>query len=115
MEAAYSGIKLWALAVAAAGSDRPAEIRSAITRVRYEAPEGPLTIDAGTMHAERFARIGQVDKDLEFDVVWTSPKPIKPEPFPPSRSPDEWSRFMVELMQRFQDKQPPATPADEPR
>ena len=41
--------------------------------------------------------IGRIDEDLQFDIIWCSPKPIVPEPFPASRTPDEWRKFQDDL------------------
>lgn len=101
MAAAYAGVHLWALGVQAAGSDRVADIRRAMVRQRFQAPEGLVSIDPENQYAVRMARIGEVDKHLEFDVVWTSPKPIVPEPFPPTRTRAAWEEFIQSLRQRW--------------
>ncbi len=101
MAAAYAGMHLWALGVEAAKSDRPADIRRAMIRQRFEAPEGLVTIDPTTQRAVRMARIGQIGNDLEFDVVWMSPKPIAPVVFPPTRSRQKWEEFLAATRERF--------------
>jgi urea transport system substrate-binding protein len=100
MEAAYCGLHMWARAVEAAGSDRAADIRKAFVKQQYAAPEGLLTISSENRHAARMALIGQVDESLEFDVVWNSPKPIPPEPFPASRTKAEWEAWLKEVERR---------------
>ena len=101
MAAAYAGVHLWALGVNAAKSDRPADIRRSMVLQRFDAPEGPVSIDPTNQHAIRMARIGEVTKNLEFEVVWTSPKPIMPQPFPPTRSRQAWEQFTQSLRERW--------------
>jgi len=45
--------------------------------------------------------IGQINEDLQFDIVWTSPKPIAPDPYPLSRTEEEWKKFQQEWKQRW--------------
>lgn len=95
--AAYAGVRTWAKAVEASQSDRVADIREAMLHAEVEAPEGLVTLDAGNRHAHRLALIGQVNHELQYDIVWTSPKPLPPEPFPDTRTPDEWRVFKQRL------------------
>ena len=97
MQDAYVGVKLWAAAVTAAKSDIPAEIRRALRDQRLSAPEGPVRVDAATQHLVRSARIGQIQADGQFTVVWTSPTPIVPQPFPATRTTQEWRGFLTDL------------------
>ncbi len=110
MEAAYNGVRLWAEAVTAARSDKTPEIRRAFVAQRREAPEGLVTLSASNRHAARLALIGQVDESLEFDVVWNSPKPIPPEPFPSSRTRAQWEAWL----EQFESRKFPAESADDP-
>ncbi len=72
MAAAYAGMYLWARAVNASGSDHVADIREAMLSQSFEAPEGELMLDSENRHAWRGAIIGQVGKDLQYDIVWSS-------------------------------------------
>lgn len=111
--AAYAGVRLWAQAVEASQSDRVVDIRKAMLHVEVEAPEGLVTLDPRNGHAYRLALIGEVNRELQYDIVWTSPKPLVPEPFPETRSPDEWRKFKQGLYQRILGAQldPPASRA----
>jgi len=44
------------------------------------------------------ARIGA---DGHFDVVWTSDKPVRPEPYPTTRTREQWATFLAGLQQRW--------------
>lgn len=112
MVAAYSGVYLWARAVEQVQTDQVAEIRAEMVQQTFdESPEGPLSIDPDNHHACRMALIGQVNHDLQFDIVWTSPKPIAPEPFPPSRSREEWEAFQRGLFEQWGGNWRPDAPA----
>ncbi|MEI8017800.1 MAG: urea ABC transporter substrate-binding protein, partial [Schlesneria sp.] len=101
MVAAYNGMHLWALAVEASKSDRIEDIRKAIVQQQFDGPEGLVTIDPRTQNARRLALIGEVNRHLQFDVVWTSPRPLDPEPYPPSRTRAEWDEFVRSVRSRF--------------
>ena len=83
MAAAYAGVHLWALGVNAAGSDKPAEIRRAMVETTIQAHRGISHDRTGQPAPVRMSRVGQVNKDLEFEIVFVSPKPIAPVVFRP--------------------------------
>jgi urea transport system substrate-binding protein len=97
MEAAWVGVKLWAAAVNEARSDNPAEIRRAIRNQSLLAPEGEIHIDGATQHAFKTPRIGKISTDGQFEVVWTATRPEPPQPFPPSRTAEQWKAFLNDL------------------
>ena len=59
MATAYSGVRLWAQAVAEAGSDRPDAIRRALRHQKYDGPEGLIRIDPKNQYAVRKTLIGR--------------------------------------------------------
>jgi urea transport system substrate-binding protein len=97
MEAAYVGVKLWAAAVRQAGSDDPAKIRAAFGNQKIAAPEGEITIDPETHHAFKTPRIGRINAQGQFELVMNDPTPLRPVPFPPSRSRQAWEAFLKDL------------------
>jgi urea transport system substrate-binding protein len=97
MEAAYVGVKLWAKAVAEAGAITPRAIRNAMRNQRLHAPEGDVRIDAESQHTWKTPRIGQVRADGQFDLIWTASAPEAPEPYPPSRTAEDWRAFLHDL------------------
>lgn len=101
MEAAYVGVHLWAKAVQQAGTTAPAAVRAALSRQTFAAPGGPVTIDPATQHASKTVRIGRIKPDGQFEIVWTSAAPVRPEPFPPFRSKAEWEGFVADLFERW--------------
>lgn len=102
--AAYSGMRLWALAVQAAGSDEPQQICRVISSQKFQGPEGPVSIEPITQIARRKALIGKVTMHLEFEVVFTSPRPIDPEPYPSTRSRAAWIEFIRTTRELHQER-----------
>jgi urea transport system substrate-binding protein len=97
MEAAYFGVYLWAQAVEQAGSVDVTSVRQTITGQSFNAPEGVVSIDPETLHTWKVVRIGQIQADGQFAVVWTSNGPVRPVPYPIYRTQAEWDKFLVDL------------------
>jgi urea transport system substrate-binding protein len=97
MEAAYAGVHLWASAVAAAGTTDVDAVREALKRQSMAAPEGIVSIDPETLHTWKTVRVGKIQPDGQFEIVWSSQGPIRPLPYPAFRSKPEWSAFLNTL------------------
>ena len=97
MAAAYFGFKLWAQAVEEAQSDDPVAIRRAMLNQRISAAAGPLRIDATTQHTYQTPRIGKVQPDGQFEIVCMADTPLRPQPYPPSRSTSDWRAMLHDL------------------
>ena len=74
-----------------------AKIREGMLGQKIAAPEGLVTIDPATQYAFKTPRVGVVDADGQFEVVWQAVRPEAPQPFPPSRSHEEWAAFLENL------------------
>ena len=96
MEAAYVGVKLWAKAVEQAQSIKSDNVRRHIGQ-QYLAPQGSVHIDKKNQHLWKTARIGKILSNGQFEIVWQSPEPIRPDPYPIYRSKVSWHQFIVEL------------------
>jgi urea transport system substrate-binding protein len=94
IEAGYFGVHLWAQAVADAGVAEVGAIRKAIKRQSYDAPGGVVYVEPENQHTWKIVRIGKIRADGQFDVVWSSEKPIRPVPYPIYRSREEWTAFL---------------------
>ena len=81
MEAGYTAVHLWAMAVNKAQSTDLAAVRAAAAGLTYAAPEGTVTIDGATQHLYKTARIGVIGPDGLIREVSSSPQPIKPDPY----------------------------------
>lgn len=101
METAYFNVHLWAKAVKRVGSTQPKKVIEALKGLGLYAPEGPVYIDSENQHAWRMSRIGKINKNGEFSIIWQSRKPIKPEPYPPTRSKDVWNKFTENLYKEW--------------
>jgi urea transport system substrate-binding protein len=103
MEAAYCGVKLWAQAVEEAGTENTEAVQKAILDQSMAAPEGVVMIDPETRHTWRSVRVGRIRADGQFTIVWDSGRPIRPQPFPLSRTPGQWAEFLDHLYAHWRD------------
>jgi urea transport system substrate-binding protein len=101
MEAAYFGVHLWAKAVRQAETDEPPAIRKSIGGQSFDAPEGKVRIDEQTQHTSKYIRIGRITETGRFEVVYTSESPLRPAPYPGTRSPAMWESFLSDLHLRW--------------
>jgi urea transport system substrate-binding protein len=97
METAYVGVKLWAMAVTEAQSLDPKKIRKAMLTQHLKGPGGDVRIDSDTQHCYRTPRIAQIQADGQFKVIWTAPEPVRPEPYPNTRTAEAWRAFLHDL------------------
>ena len=81
MEAAYASLYLYKNIVEKAGSFDVDKVNAASGGVSFDAPEGKVTINGENHHIAKTALIGQINSDNQFDIVWSSDKPIEPDPF----------------------------------
>ncbi len=82
IEAGYFGVYLWAEAVKKAGSTDVDKVREAVRGVSFDAPEGMVAVDPVNNHTSKIVQIGQIKKDGQFEIVWSTGKPVTPDPFP---------------------------------
>lgn len=99
IEAGYFGVYLWAQAIQDAGTDDVNLIRQYIKDQSFQAPEGIVYIDAQNQHTWKTVRVGKIKADGQFEIVWNSDKPIRPVPYPISRSKANWEKFLNTLYQ----------------
>jgi len=97
METAYLGVILWARAVNDAQSLDPKKVRRAMLNQRLQGPGGEVRIDAETQYCFRTPRIAEIQTDGQFKVVWTGPEPLRPEPYPKTRTAEAWRAFLHDL------------------
>ncbi len=101
IESAYIGVYLWAQGVEDARSFDPTSVRKVIGRQSVDAPGGVVCIDPETQHAWKTARIGRLGSDGQVQVVWSSPGPIRPTPYPCFRSRAAWDDTVVGLQAKW--------------
>jgi len=83
MEPDWCLVHLWKQAVEKAGSFATEAVRQAFRdNLEFAGPGGPVRLDPKTQHTTKFCRIGRIRPDRQFDMVWESPDPIAPDPYP---------------------------------
>jgi urea transport system substrate-binding protein len=82
-EAGYFGVYLWKAMVEAAGSPEVEAVKEAAAsgEITFQAPGGLVTVDPENQHTYKTVRIGQVNAEGLIDEVYSSPEPVKPDPF----------------------------------
>ncbi len=95
--ASYNSVRLWAQAVEEAHSADVKFARDAMLHQSLDAPEGVISVDPATHHTWRPVYIARARADGQFDIVWTSQKPIRPVPYPMTRTRAEWDSYLDNL------------------
>lgn len=98
MESAYMGVYLWAKGVQKAGSFETDKVRAAMRGMAHYGPGGIACIDEHNNHTWRHVQLARVNSTGEFEIVWRSDKPIKPEPFPKGDS-VQWENRLQQMKQ----------------
>ena len=87
MEAAYIMVYLWKQAVEKAQTaDDLDKVRAAAIRQSFDAPGGKVTMQANH-HISKIVRIGEIQDDGQFKIVYATDKPVDPIP---------WNQFVAE-------------------
>jgi urea transport system substrate-binding protein len=100
-QTAYASTYFWARAVERAHSFAPSEVNPALLGLSFNAPEGIITIDPSTRHAWRSFNMGQIRTDGSIKIVWSADYPIRPVPYPRSRSVIQWDAFLADLFRQW--------------
>ena len=79
-EGAYTAVRLFAEAVALAGSDAPGAVRAALHGGVFATPHGPLRIDPRTNHAALPFHLGRINGSGGFDIIASRPS-IAADPY----------------------------------
>jgi urea transport system substrate-binding protein len=96
IQIAYQSVYFWSQAVAEAGTDEVSTVNQAVPRQSRNAPEGIVSIDPENRQGWRTFFLGKVRTDGQFDVVTSMTRPIRPVPFPASRTRQEWDALVDE-------------------
>ncbi len=83
IEAGYFGVYLWKQMVEKAGSTDVDAVKKAAASgdIQFQAPEGLVKIDPENHHTWKTVRIGQINDKGLIDEVYSSGKPVHPDPF----------------------------------
>lgn len=80
-EASYVAVHLLARAVLLASSDEFLAVRRAASAFDFAAPQGRVRIDPESRHCFLRPRIGRSTRAGNFDIVFESPAPVRPDPY----------------------------------
>jgi len=97
METAYFGVYLWAQTVQEIQSTEIKMLQNALKNQKYNAPAGVVYIDNENNHTWKTIRIGKVSYNKQFTTVWDSKKPVRPVPYPPLKTKNEWLEFVNKI------------------
>lgn len=89
-EAAYFQVHLYAKALELAGNDESEAIARQLAGLEFEAPQGRVRVDPDNHHTELWSRIGRINSQGKFDIVWQSETRIRPDPYFVTASYDDW-------------------------
>ncbi|MEK5061474.1 urea ABC transporter substrate-binding protein [Paenibacillus sp. FSL H7-0326] len=81
IEAGYTAVYLWAKAVEKAGTTDVNAVRNAAKGIEFDAPGGKVKIDGDNQHIYKTARIGKIKSEGQFEEIWSSDEPVKPDPY----------------------------------
>lgn len=83
MEAAYTQVMVWKEAYKRANSSDPVKIREVLEKgLEFDAPGGRIKVDPKTHHMYKKFRLGQIQSDRQFKIIYESKDLIAPDPFP---------------------------------
>jgi urea transport system substrate-binding protein len=94
MEAGYFGVHLWAQAVAKARTEEPRAVREALKGMTYAAPGATVRIHPDNLHTSKVFRLGKVNDQGRIQIVFSTEQPVDPEPYPESRTHEQWVAFL---------------------
>lgn len=80
-EAPYIAVHLLARAISEGGAANLETVRDAVTKVSFLAPQGLVKVDPENRHCHLRARIGRSKSDGTFEIIYESPRPIRPDPY----------------------------------
>jgi urea transport system substrate-binding protein len=76
-------------------------VAAAVADRTLSAPQGFVRVDPKNQHLWKSVRIGQINADGQFDIVWDPGTLILPRPFPKTRTQAEWEQFLQDLYDRW--------------
>ncbi|GLI93776.1 urea ABC transporter substrate-binding protein [Methylocystis echinoides] len=97
----YFSVRLWAKAVQEAQSLDVERVRRTMLTETLDAQEGLISVDPYTQHTWRSFSVGKIRPDGQIELVWTINHPIRPVPYPPTRTKAEWEAFLSAMFSRW--------------
>jgi len=81
LEASYFQVNLFARALERTNSLETPLLRNSVMGAEFDAPQGAVSINPLWGHADVWARIGRVNRQGQFDIVYQSPSNVKADPY----------------------------------
>jgi urea transport system substrate-binding protein len=101
MESAYISIYLWYQVASFVSSVEPKKVMAFVQNQSRVSPEGIISIDPFTYYSWKESRIGKINLDGQFDIVWSSGKALCPIPYP-FKTRDEWELLVQKVYARWE-------------
>lgn len=80
-ETTYALVHFFADAARVAGQFDTDSLLSALSGAVFKAPSGDLSVDLDTNHFTMRPQVGRSTRTGEFDIVWSSPQSVRPDPY----------------------------------
>lgn len=90
MAKAFSAVFIYKQAVEACDSFLPSEVKRCLYSMSYSSPSGIMVLERDVMNSWQSSKIGVVNSDLEFDIIWSSSFPIRADSFPYHKTKEQW-------------------------
>ena len=97
MLTAYYSVMLWAQAVNEAKTDSIEPVKYQMGLQSIDSPSGVISIDSETAHAWREVYVGKFLPNGKIESVWSSGRPVRPMPYPISRTKRSWIEYVESL------------------
>ena len=97
MEAAYSSVYLWAQAVRAARDFKVPEVRQALRAQTFQGPGATYQFEPNTNYALKAFHLARIAPGNKIELLESSPSPLRPLVFPPSRTRAQWDALLEHL------------------
>lgn len=81
IEAAYFGVKGWAMACEKAGSTDVDAVREAIYGLEFDAPGGAKKFHESNQHTYKPVLVGEIMADGQFKIVWETEGLVEPDSY----------------------------------
>ena len=83
MEATYTGFKMWAQAVAKAGTTKVDDVRAAVIGQKVATPSGYIEEMGANHHLSKPVMIGEIQANGQFNIVYKTPNAVPAENWSP--------------------------------
>ena len=90
MSSAWDAVHLWAAAVTVSGSVETSVVNRNLPGMSVQSSSGIVSVHVDNRHVWQKVFVGKVNETGQFDILWQSQYPVKPEPWPQFHTKAEW-------------------------